>query len=842
LRFDRKLWLSASLLAICLYFGFSPLGTIPALGPFLDPVRGIWASARGTTLPSSIIHTVPGLSGEVQIIYDDRRVPHIFAKTTEDVFRGLGYAVAKDRLFQLEIQTRATAGTLTELLGEDLLPVDRKFRQLALAWSAENDYSRMVSKPNLNTSLKSYSDGVNAWISNMSPSEVPIEYHLLGQKPMSWKPQYSLYLLKRMGWTLTMINTEQRKNAAAALVGREAADGLFPVNSPIQEPIQPNGLQQARFDPMTLPPPGQPNPSMLLKLGKLQDFLGPTDEVRISSSETTLGSNNWAISPSRSANGRAILAGDPHLDLTLPSIWYEAHLVVPGELDVYGVTIPGTPAIIMGFNRNVAWTFTNTGSDVMDLYRETVDDSNRPQQYQLDGDWLPFDRRIEIYRAQDKSVLAIDTILHTHRGPVLRESNEYTSLRWTVLDDHQGTLMSLIGVSSSGSVEEWLAEMETWISPTQNGLVADRQGNIAIRSSGKYPIRPLEGRGDWIYDGSVSSNDWQGWYPLSSYPGSVNPDQGYLSSSNQQPVDPSYDNRYWGSDWPSPWRAMRINHLLRKDADFTVADLTRFQTDSGSPRADLFVEAFLQAAKHNFSNGDTIVAEAAKILSEWDKLYTKDNTRAVLFELAMNELTLRTWDELTDSIGNRIATPRSYILASLLADPTNIWWDNNSTPNIIESRDDILKASLANALLSARDMYGPESGNGWTWDQVANANVFHLLGIPAFSALGLPISGGPGTLNPNSFRPLEKQKLDEPVRYSSRHGASWRMVVELGDEIKGYGVYPGGQSGHPLSSYYRDRIDDWIKGELQPLRFPKNAQELADFSISETILLPDNKK
>ena len=832
-----KMGLSAALLVATLYVGARPVGPVPALGPFLDPASGVWASARSTTLPARVTHTVPGLSGEVRIVYDDRRVPHIFAETLPDVARGLGYAVARDRLFQLELQTRATSGTLTELVGGVALQADRASRQLALAWSAERDYSRMEPGSELITYLEAYSDGVNAWSREMSPSEVPVEYHLLGRKPMAWQPQHSLYLLKRMGWTLAMINTERRKNAAAALVGQEAADGLFPVNAPIQEPIRPNGLVEARFDSVRLPPPGQPTPDMVIQMRALQAFLGPMDDPADGPGETVLGSNNWVVGPTRSAEGHAILAGDPHLDLTLPSIWYEAHLVVPGQLDVYGVTIPGTPTITIGFNRDIAWTFTNTGSDVMDLYRETVDDPERPRNYRLDGEWRPFERRIETYRAKDGSELAVDTILHTHRGPVSRDAGQYVSLRWTVLED-QGELLSLIGVNRAASVEGWLSVMESWIAPTQNGMVADREGNIAFRATGLYPIRPTGGRGDWVYDGSTSSNDWRGWLPLSSYPASVNPAQGYLASSNQQPVDPRYDQEYMGANWPSPWRAMRINQLLRADSVFTAADLVRFQTDPGSPRADVFVEAFLRAAgpgteavarSGGSSDGvGSLAVESGGLLAEWDRRYTKDNTRAALFELAMDELARRTWDELTDGGGRRVATPRTAILAALLADPESAWWDDRSTPDAVESRDDILVAALAAALAAARDAYGPESEEGWLWNRVGKANVVHFLGIPAFSALNLPIRGGPETLNPNSG--------------NGRNGASWRMVVELGDEVEGRGTYPGGQSGHPLSPDYMDRLDDWVAGTLQPLRFVRSEQELAEFSMSEATLRPGRRR
>ena len=813
---------SAVLLSVGLYVGARPLGPIPALGAFLDPASGVWSSARSATLPDEVRLEVPGLSGEVQIVYDDRRVPHIFAESVEDVMRGLGYAVARDRLFQLELQTRATAGTLTELVGEAAIEADRQSRRLALAWSAERDYAKMESGSELMTYLEAYSDGVNAWISAMSPADVPLEYRLLSRTPSPWKPQHSLYLLKRMGWTLAMINTERRKNAVAALAGREAADGLFPVNAPIQEPIQPNGLRDARFERVTLPPPGEPAPEMMAQVAARQTFLGPMDFSGNDGGETVLGSNNWAIGPSRSAEGHAILAGDPHLDFTLPSIWYEAHLVVDGELDVYGVTIPGTPTITIGFNRDIAWSFTNTGSDVMDLYRETVDDTDHPRNYRLDGEWHPFEERVETYRAQNGSVITVDTILHTHRGPVSHDSGQYVSLRWTVLED-QGELSALLGVNQARSVDEWMSAMETWVAPTQNGLVADRQGNIAVRSTGRYPIRPPGTGGDWVFDGTTSSSDWQGWRPVSSYPGSTNPAQGYLTSSNQQPVDPGYDDRYLGANWPSPWRAMRINQLLRADSVFTATDLSRFQTDPGSPRADVFVEAFLEAADDGSGP-----SEAGRLLAEWDRRYTTDNTRAALFELAMDELADRTWDELIGPDGRRVATPRTAILAALLSDPANAWWDDRSTPGVTEGRDDILTSSLDAALVAAREAYGPESEDGWVWNRVATANVVHFLGLSPFSALNLPIRGGPETLNPNSG--------------NGRNGASWRMVVELGEEVEGRGTYPGGQSGHPLSPAYLDRIDDWVEGELQPLRFPRGAEELSGLARSRAILRPGGEQ
>tara|TARA_B110000116_G_scaffold227981_1_gene209164 strand:- start:1967 stop:4441 length:2475 start_codon:yes stop_codon:yes gene_type:complete len=814
---------SIVLLSIFLYLGNSRLGSLPPLLNFLDPAHGVWAISNTEDQSDLMLKPIEGLSDKIQIIYDNRQVPHIYAQTIEDVLLGLGYAVARDRLFQLELQTRATAGTLTEILGERVLPLDRQARQLGLAWAAEKNHSELAPTSKSYRYQAAYAKGVNAWIGEMTASKLPLEYHLLGQKPMEWLPQYSAYLNKNMGRTLSMKNTERRKFLAARLVGEDAANALFPVNSWIQEPIQPNGQKKPRFDPIPLAEPGRPCAGPRDSLSDLGLFTLPEELDQNHFLETTLGSNNWAISASRSSNGNPIISGDPHLNLTLPSIWYEAHLNVPGELDVYGVTIPGSPGIVIGFNRNVAWTFTNTGSDVMDFYKEQVDDPQDPKAYILDDQWKTLKKRVEAYVDTKGSVIQTDTILHTHRGPVAEENNVYTSMRWTVLEE-SGELDAFLAIAKATSVDDWMSGMESWMAPTQNGLVIDRLGNIAIRSTGRYPIRPFDTSGDQIYDGSVSENDWKGWFDISDYPGSINPEQGYLTSSNQQPVDPILYESYIGSDWPPPWRAMRINQLLRSDPTYTLEDLIEFQTDPGSARADIFVAAFLNAANTFGYDSSASTQEAISLLSEWDRLYTKSNERAILFETAMNKLAENTWDELEDEEGRAVVRPGSTVLAALLQTPENKWWDDRSTTDKQENRDDILIKSLGQAIETIKNQYGTKSEGGWRWDKVQTANIYHLMNIPGLSALGVPVQGGPETLSPNSG--------------SGRHGASWRMVVELGDSIIAKGVYPGGQSGNPLSPAYKNRLDDWSSGSLQDLYFPKHIEEMLKSSVKIVELIP----
>ncbi|HWP37062.1 MAG TPA: penicillin acylase family protein, partial [Gemmatimonadales bacterium] len=250
--------LSGVILAGLLLLGAVRLGPVPALGPFLDPWNGVWALARVAELPATLLTDVPNLSGPVNVLYDDRGVPHIFATTPLDAYRALGFVVARDRLFQLELQTRATAGRLSELVGRNALAADREQRRLGLAWSAERTWATLDTASEAGRAMRAYADGVNAWMAAMPPAALPVEYRLLGARPMPWEPQHSLYLLRRMGYTLAYNTQEWTRERVTELVGREAADALFPVHHPLQEPIQPARGPYPRFDYRRLPPPSFP--------------------------------------------------------------------------------------------------------------------------------------------------------------------------------------------------------------------------------------------------------------------------------------------------------------------------------------------------------------------------------------------------------------------------------------------------------------------------------------------------------------------------------------------------------------------------------------------------------
>jgi penicillin amidase len=836
--------LAALLLAALLAVGARATGPVPALGALLDPARGVWGAAASAELPRQSTGRIPGLGARVRVVYDDRAVPHIFADTEEDAWRALGWVVARDRLFQLELQTRAASGRITELAGRAALGPDREMRELGLTRAAERKMAALDPASPGGRAIRAYADGINAHIGALSPADWPLEYRLLGARPSRWESINTIHLMNRMGWTLVYSEDELRHARLAARVGRAAADALLPVNSPIQEPIQPTGRGAPRYDRTRLPPPGEPEVRAEIAARGASDVEtraatrepAPSSISRFASriscsapsSDDALGSNNWAVSPSRSATGHALLAGDPHLELTLPSIWYEAHLVVPGVMDVYGVTIPGAPAVIIGFNRDVAWTFTNTQADVADWYVETVDDDERPMRYRLDGAWRPLELRVETYRGQRGEILAADTLRFTHRGPLRRVATadgrmRWLSLRWTVLEpsDDNDVFVSL---GRARSVAEFRRITERFVAPAQNMLVADRSGAIAIRSTGRFPIRPGDGRGDVLRDGSASASDWTGWWAPDEYPQAVSPAQGFLASANQQPVDPAVEPRYLGADWYAPWRAMRINELLRADSSVTVDEMRRFQTDPRSPRAELFRRAFLDAARARASRGDTALARAAALLAGWDGRYTTDNERAVLLETALGRLDELVWDELrAPEDGDAPIVPAAGVLVRLLADTASAWWDDRATPRTVERRDDILAAALRDALPLTIRTHGEPDGGGWRWDRVRHADIHHLLRIPSLSALDIPVQGGPGLLNPSSG--------------SGRFGASWRMVVELAPEVRAWGTYPGGQSGNPASPRYTDRLTSWRAGALDALRFPRTPDDLRATGIAAEVTL-----
>ncbi|MFN5598280.1 MAG: penicillin acylase family protein [Gemmatimonas sp.] len=834
--------LSVTLLSLTLGLGATWIGTqgvgeVPPLGALLSPSSGLWSNAADD-LPASATAKIPALSDAVEIRYDARSVPHIFAKTDEDAARALGYVVARDRLFQLEVQSRAGEGTLTELVGDVALPADQQTRRLGMSRAAEKQFAALDTAGPLYRTLRAYAEGINAYRTSLSSAQLPMEYKLLQKTPREWLPLHSMNLLMRMGFTLAHAPIELDLLQARALVGDSAARAMWDASSPVQEPIQPAPRNAPRDALVPLPAPGTPSVEATRMLTAMGMGSGPlrwgsdsalsADDRYALQQERAFASNNWAVAPSRSASGLALLAGDPHLELTLPSIWYEVHMV-SGTRDVGGVAIPGLPGIAIGYTRALAWSFTNTGGDVMDFWRETVDNAALPRTYELDGKQEPLEMRVEPYRNKDGRVIATDTVYYTHRGPMRKQGATWLSMRWTVLEAGTELLGFAAGVYAT-TAEGFLDSLAAhYKAPAQNMIVADTAGTIAIRSTGLHPIRANKGRGTDILDGRTRANDWQGFRTLSQYPQSVRPAQGFLASANQEPIDPQLDSLYLGTDAHYEiWRALQINRLLRADSSMTPDKMRRLHSDPGSVRAERLVPALVSAARARIAAGEgsPSLAAAEKILAAWDRRYTRDNTGARLFETSLTRLSGLMWDELSpaDSAAPQVRPSESRLL-QLLPDSSNLWWDDRRTTNVREDRDRL----IARALVAAYDTlvvdFGDPAVTPWTWGRVAPARPRHLLRLDGFSAAPTPIDGGRGTLNPSVGSRL------------ANFGASWRMVVELDKQPRIMAVYPGGQSGNPASPRYLDRLAMWGTGSLDSVRTPRTPADLAASDVRATLTL-----
>ena len=822
---------SAILLFALCWTGARRAGPLPPLGPLVDPVNGAWGAVRAGDVPAQMTGVIPGLTSPVTVTYDDRAVPHIAAATVEDAYRALGWVVARDRLFQLEVQARASAGTMSEL-SSAALRIDTVARRIGLGWSAERKFAMLPADGPERRSIDAYAAGVNAWIAQMKPWQVPVEYKLLGKQPMHWEAKYTLYFLSRMNQTLSFLLPELNVMRAQALVGRAAAEQLYAAAAAIQEPIQPNGQKAARFDLTPLPPPGAPDTSLAGSAKALAMLTGAFGGALNDEPERRAASNNWAVSPRRTKNGYAILSGDPHLELSLPSIWYEVHLHVKNDIDAYGFTFAGTPSIVLGFNRDVAWSATNTGADVLDLYRETVDDAAHPTRYKLDGAWVPLEVHEEAYMSPGGRRLLLDTLYYTHRGPMRPVNGRWLSMRWTAHDTTNAAASIAVfqRAQRATSVQTLMEAMKDYVAPAQNFIMADRAGSIGIRSTGKYPIRPGDGSGLVIRDGSTRASDWTGYWPLDAYPQSINPAQGYLASANQQPIDPKVNPKYFGADWPAPFRAMRINQRLRADSAWTPDAIRRMQTDSGSARADLFVPEFMGAVERvtKAGKGSAELTRAAALLGEWTRSYTPDDRRAVLFEVAMERLSSGVWDELipSDSLAsNRPRNPGSLALARLLKDPTSPWWDDHRTPGTVETKDDMLCAALDGAMLELLKGYGEPSSDTWRWGTRGPMTIHHLLRLAPFGVTGIEARSGPETIAPRAA--------------NGTYSASERLVVETGPVLHAWTTYPGGQSGNPFSKYYKNRIQNWATGQLDSALF---GEVPASRTIGTLTLVPAGTK
>lgn len=795
----KKAVLSVALTAGLLWALGTSFSPVPALGAFLSPFSGFWSNENRIQLLDAELH-LPGIQGDVYVRYDDNQVPHIFATNDHDLYYTQGYVTARDRLFQMDLTIRSASGRLCEVVGEQALPLDLYKRRTGSMKAAEEAWKFVQQDEKIRSVMEAYSDGVNAYLNNMRPADYPIEYKMLGFKPEAWSPEKSMLLMVEMTHTLA---SPRDGDAAMTNVlqkfGIEVLKDLYPDFANRESPIIPKGtpwnFKRERI-------PQQP-----------KDY----EELTASVSEPTswpqrvegIGSNNWAISGKKSATGLPMLAGDPHLGLTLPSIWYQIQLSSP-ESNSYGVSLPGAPCVIIGFNHDVAWSVTNVAADVSDLYTIRFKDASR-QEYWYNKMWNKTTMRAEEIKIKGKPSV-IDTVVYTHHGPVALprladDKNPTLALKW-IAHEPGNPIKTFYMLNRSKNYDDYVRALSHYVGPAQNFVFASNEDDIALWVNGKFPLKWKE-QGKFLMDGSRPEYDWQGWIPHEQNPHVKNPNRGFVSSANQFPADESYPY-YLHWHFAPANRAIRINERLERMEKATPDSLRSLQNDTYNVLARDLLPELLKDIKLGNLTASQYSAYAA--LQQWDYENNLQSVGATVFEKWIDNLPSFVWDEFKSDPKKPLALPQDDQLWRLILEkPESKWFDIEATKDQQETKSDIVRLSFNATVDSLCKQYGAYSSKNWGWGNVKGSTIAHL--IPPLKAFGrTDVKAGGGADVPNAYR--------------GKWGPSWRMIVALGKEgPTAYGIYPGGQSGNPASPYYDNMVNSWARGELKELLYLKSIDE-----------------
>jgi len=794
-------------------------GVVPPLGKFFSPFHGYLQNSESALTPEYTDIRLERLKESVIVQYDNNAVPHIFAKNDDDLYFAQGYIIARDRLWQMEFYTLVAAGRLTEVVGEAALEYDRYNRRLGMARSAAIIAENLKADSTAYRMLDAYAAGVNAYIDQLPYKDLPIEYKLLNYRPERWNPYKSILMLMNMRHTLNGGSNDYRLTRVRAKYGESVVMELFPEYPAVESPIIPEGSDWA-FSPVAIP--AIPDRTAAMPEGDLFAF-------RVPAPNPAVGSNNWAIAGRRSATGLPILANDPHLQLTLPSIWYQMQLSAPG-VNVYGVALPGTPAIVIGFNKNVAWGVTNVGSDVMDFYRIRFRDGSF-REYWHDGQWKATTRYIETFKLKGSGTIN-DTLYYTHHGPVVyhvKAATNYASsipagyaMRWITNETDGADIRTFYHLNRAKNYDDYRKALNYFTAPAQNFIFSSNQDDIAITSNGKLPLK-WKGQGKYLLDGTLATHDWQGWIPTHHNPTVKNPARGFVSSANQFPADTSYP---YYLDWKFAHssRALRINERLEALTGATADNLRLLQNDNFNVDAQRILPRLLNI----LSSVDSIrLLPEYKTLRRWNYRNDAGETGATIFEYWMPELQRAIWDDEFPIDSQYLYPSLDRTFTLLESEPNAEWFDDRHTNDCIESITDQVAGSFLESLNKLRERHGSLSDTNWAWAKVKQTQIRHL--IPNFSSFGLrgiENGGGGGVVNATT----------------TTHGPSWRMVVELdADWPKAYGVYPGGQSGNPGSKYYDNMVRRWARGELDTLLFLKEPQAVRNELPIQITLKPKTR-
>ena len=789
-------------------------------------VRGTGQAYRGAD------RALPGLGEEAEVRWDRWGIPHLSAASEADLARLLGWVHANDRLTQMEIGRRAGRGLLSQAFGEDFLKADIYFRTLRLEQAADRMYAEAAGSSRL--WLDAYAEGVNAWIADRGTS-MPPELRFLGIDVEPWQPRdgYLFALLMAVDLSFWDERPEEERYLWLRQFGAEGVRDLL--GDP--DLHVPDEIAAMAADSWT-PPLPTPVPT------------SPADDSEDAAEETVddiaLGSNNWAIEGSRAAGGQPMIANDPHLGLGLPSVWYQVHLRAPG-FSVQGMTLPGTPGVVIGRGEHVAWALTNVMLDDHDLFFERLDaEGESVLRTDEEGarSWQPIQtERVEIpVRGGEARTVAIR---RTDIGPVFEADSllglPARSLRWTA-HEAADPMLALHGLAKARSVDEALSAVETFTSPPQNlvmtfGPNSDDPGAVAYTILGRVPDR-LRGDGRLPAPAWDASYGWAGLRPRDTNPlvrenadGSVY-QGGILVTANHDVRPPGYELPLVSEFFP-PFRADRIRQRLVERSDWDVEGFAEVQTDQRS----LFAERVVPALGTGFP-GDA--GRAVEALRAWQfEMSADDGTAsagsAALFVLIQKHLMLEIFGDEQQSVGlQKPLGHRESLLRMLEGDGSERWWDDVSTPDIAESRGEILQRALAAAWKEGAARWGDDVTR-WDHGWLHQLTLRHRL--DAVPVLGWWLRRGPWQLPGHSTTVLAlgASWTTDRTRQEITYGPSMRWIVDWSDPDRAWSVLPGGQAGHPADPHYSDQVKLFLAGDVHEAPWSEPAIEAATVAITRFV-------
>lgn len=864
----------------------------------ISTVRASFPQTTGTL-------KLDGLRAQVEVKRDNYGIPQIYADSDEDLFRAQGFVQAQDRFWEMDVRRHMTAGRLSEMFGPGQVETDAFLRTLGWRRVAQQEYDTKLT-PETKKNLQAYADGVNAYLKGREGKDLSVEYAALSftndYKPEQWTPVDSVAWLKAMAWDLrgNMQEEIDRSLLTSRLTEKQIKD-LYPSypydrNKPI---VDEGGINPAtgKFDPDAKPsdlsggdsggnsPAGaaQGLNSQLAALSKTLDtipaLLGP--------SGSGIGSNSWVVSGDYTTTGKPMLANDPHLAPSLPSLWYQMGLhcrtvSASCQYDTAGYTFSGTPGVIIGHNQDIAWGFTNLGADVTDLYLEKLAGDS----YQVGAEVKKLATRKEVIKIAGGGSKTI-TVRSTGHGPLVSDrSNELekvgqkapvsnsapdrgagyaVALQWTALVPGK-SMDAVFELNRAKDFKTFRAAAENFEVPAQNLVYADSKNNIGYQAPGKIPVR-AEGDGTTPAPGWDPKYKWKGFIPFDELPYEYNPERGYVVTANQAVVDAKKYPYLITKDYGYGARSQRINDLIESKIQgggkISTEDMRTMQMDNSSEIAKRLTPHLLK-----IDVSDSYVREAQKLLEGWDYTQDPDSGAAAYFngvwrnvlKLAFGNklpkelrvegecLNVRPADssapddQLTERVrecGQRdteSAQPdggdRWYeVVIKILEDENNEWWKSpaSRTDSATTTRDQLLARAMEDARWELTAELGKDASS-WSWGRLHQLTLRNqTLGTEGPGFLQFVLNRGPWNLGGGEAA-VNATGWNAAGGYGVNWVPSMRMVVNVGDWDKSRWISLTGASGHAYSAHYTDQTDKWANGELLDWAYSAQAvsQKTAD--------------